>query len=300
MELYEALGLGALGAPGNAGGPAVIALVGGGGKTSSLFALGTSAAARGRSALLCTTTHIRDPRAEKQRKFDRVIADPRFAAAPDGLRGAGLAGACIKGQPGEVFVLGGGIIPPKDGETPLLASIDARWPAALAPFFDIVAVEADGSRGLPIKAPKSTEPVMPAGADIVIGCIGLECLGRPMNAVTVHRPELFGPLVGCGPSDIITVGHIIALARSPLGIFKDCPQRAARVLLLNKAELCAGSGKTAAGTGAAQAAARALADADVADLVLLASLRPDGLSVSPPLCEIIAAFGAANWKKYEL
>lgn len=316
MELFNALEL-KLCPGGN-----IIVLVGGGGKTSSLFALGSSAAARGGDALLCTTTHIRDPRAEPGRSFDRVAADGFFAAPPQGSDAAALAAARIdaipaaedqagsRGRRGRITVLGGGILPARDGDCPLLAPIDTAWPGLLAPRYSLCAVEADGSRGLPLKAPNCREPAMPERADIVIGLVGLECLGRPMDSRSVHRPELFGPLAGCASSENITIEHIIALARSPQGIFKNCPRGARRVLLLNKAELCGrdplmeGSACTAAdGTErrsagvssrtalsrAARAAAEALAAAAVADLVLLASLRPDGVRPAAPQDEVLLA-----------
>ena len=43
----------------------------------------------------------------------------------------------------------------------------------------IVLVEADGSKGLPIKAPNSNEPVVPEESNYILGVIGLDAIGLP-------------------------------------------------------------------------------------------------------------------------
>ena len=62
-------------------------------------------------------------------------------------------------------------------------------------------MEADGARGLPLKAHAPHEPVVPpcAGLTVLVaGCGGLE---RPIREA-VHRPELFCRLTGRSPEDI--------------------------------------------------------------------------------------------------
>jgi probable selenium-dependent hydroxylase accessory protein YqeC len=264
VELYEALGLGrALGHP-------LVAIVGGGGKTASLFALGASAAERGGRVLLATTTHICDPRLERGRRFDRVVVDSLFASPPAPLElEARLASAPapFPGAP-SVSVLGARLQEYSNGEVSRLCGVDPAWPRRLAPSFDLVAVEADGSRCLPIKAPASHEPALPEGADTVLGLIGLECLGRPMDGATVHRPELFAEATGCALGEVIGPEHLLALARSGLGLFKNCARGTRRVLVLNKADLV--------GSGEAAAAFDFLASRGAADLVLLAAIGKGG------------------------
>lgn len=276
MELLEALGIG--GAPGGT----VVALVGAGGKTASLFALGASIAARGGRALLATTTHIRDPRGESGRRFDRVVAEAAFASPPGpAARAAALSllGSPDSGELPPITVLGSGLLS-IPGEVELLASVDPAWPAFLAPSFDLVAVEADGSRSLPVKAPASHEPVMPAGASLVLGLVGLDCLGRPMGPDTVHRPELFGALADCAPGEAIGPRHLLALARSREGLFKSRPSGAARVLVLNKADLVS--------PRAAAEAFGFLSSNGAADLVILAALG----SPEAPSGEVLETSGA--------
>jgi xanthine dehydrogenase accessory factor len=84
---------------------------------------------------------------------------------------------------------------------------------------DVVLVEADGSRRMPLKYPAAHEPVIPANADEIVLCVGLSALGRPAREVC-HRLELaiealrlrpeFADL-DLGPDTIITPRHIEAL-----------------------------------------------------------------------------------------
>jgi probable selenium-dependent hydroxylase accessory protein YqeC len=260
VELYDALGLG------RAAGGRVVAIVGGGGKTASLFALGASVAERGGRALLATTTHICDPRLEKGRCFNRVIVDSFFASPPDPLKpeAQGAFASALFPEAPSISVLGGSLKECSNGELSRLCAIEPAWPLRLAPFFDLVAVEADGSRCLPVKAPAAHEPALPEGADIVLGLIGLDCLGKPMDSATVHRPELFAALTGCARGEAIRPEHLLALARSSEGLFKNCALGTRRVLVLNKADLI--------GAGEAAAVFDFLASRRAADMVLLAAI----------------------------
>lgn len=277
MDLYEALGL----AP--ALGGTVVAIVGGGGKTASLFALGAAVVERGGRALLATTTHIRDPRLEIGRRFDRVIVDSRFAAPPpsscDGVGGL-VSSLCFPEAP-SIAVLGGSLEEGSDGEVSRLCAVDPAWPLLLAPSFDLVAVEADGSRSLPVKAPASHEPALPEGPRLVLGLVGLDCLGKPMDEATVHRPELFASVTGCGKGERIRPEHLLALARSNSGLFKGCANGVRRALVLNKADLLE--------AGDAKAVFAFLASRRAADLVLLASLGGKGASANGQVLESSAS-----------
>ena len=53
---------------------------------------------------------------------------------------------------------------------------------------DLVLVEADGSRGLPLKFPGEQEPVIPDNADEILVVCGLNGLGKPAREVC-HRLE---------------------------------------------------------------------------------------------------------------
>jgi probable selenium-dependent hydroxylase accessory protein YqeC len=101
----------------------------------------------------------------------------------------------------------------------------------------IVLVEADGSRGLPIKAPGPSEPVMPPGADIVIGVIGLDSLGAPIDEEHVFRPEILAERVGLAAGSPIDAAAAGRLAAHPQGLFRGAPEGARKFVVLNKFDL---------------------------------------------------------------
>lgn len=229
----------------------VIAAVGGGGKTGTLFALAASLAEAGSDVILATTTHIRDPRHESGRRFDRVVVDGSLASPqpgkPDRSRPQPPSGSGFqyrnetrspdpgRNRTGTITVLASA---QEQGESgPRLIGIHPDRVVDLLGMGDVVLVEADGSRMLPVKAPAPHEPAMPPGADLVLGLIGLDCLGRLMDEATVHRPALFAGLTGCASGQSITAADLRALAAAPLGLFKDAPAGSVRLLVLNKADM---------------------------------------------------------------
>lgn len=211
--LLAALGIPGIGRPGGY----MAAVVGAGGKTSLLYAL--ARALEGRRVLLTTTTRMRDPRGEAGRPPCRVLVEADEPGAPivspDALS---LFLAAAREAPGK------------------LVGVRPERADALKASFDIAVVEADGARGLSIKAPSSAEPVVPALADAVAGVIGLDCLGAPLGPEIAHRPELLCPLAGCRFGEPLRPDHIARLAAAPEGLFKGAPPGARRVLVLNKAD----------------------------------------------------------------
>ncbi len=224
-------------------GPRIIAIVGAGGKTAALFSLAESLAAKGVSVALTTTTQIRDPRYETGRRFDRVVIDGSLMLDGTPIQGAIAGGTGPSAFAGDPFALGGITVVAGatiEGTTIVegakLQGIHPEKVRCLAGSFGAVLVEADGAKHLPVKAPAGHEPVVPEAASVVLGIIGLDCLGKPMDRRTVHRPELFGELVGCAEGQMIEVRHLASLARSERGLFKGCPPHAAKVLVFNKAD----------------------------------------------------------------
>jgi probable selenium-dependent hydroxylase accessory protein YqeC len=208
-----------------ASGAMVVAFVGAGGKTSALFALARSFASSGTRILVTTTTRILHPDAASAREgkgFGRVLMlpDPSSPASVELLRSGGPR-----------VVLGSG-----SDEDRKLFGIDPESVPALALLFDVVLVEADVARGLSIKAPSDSEPVIPSHCSAVVGLIGLDALGAAMEGRIVYKPELFGPLVSCAPGEAISLEHLVRLVSSPRGIFKGTPSGACRIVLLNKAD----------------------------------------------------------------
>ena len=154
--------------------PGVTALIGGGGKTTLLDALGKELSKKG-SVILCTTTHIYPP--------DHLpcLSEPTEAEVQAALTRAPLV--CVGGRTEN----GKFTAPP----IPM---------ARLAELARYVIVEADGARGRPLKAHAAHEPVIPAEANQTILVIGASGLGKPV-CEAVHRPELFCAALGISPED---------------------------------------------------------------------------------------------------
>lgn len=166
----------------------VTAVIGSGGKTSLLRALGEELAGR---VILCTTTHILP-----------------FGGVPlyTGARAEELAGLLA----GERLVCAG--VPGPEGKL----SAPALAMGALAGLADHVLVEADGSRRLPLKAHASHEPAIPPESGQVICVVGASGFGRRIEEA-VHRPEIFCRLTGAEPHWPVTPAlAALAVAREGL------------------------------------------------------------------------------------
>ena len=164
----------------------VTALIGSGGKTTMLYTLAEELQRRGR-VLCCTTTHIRPP------THLPVLTDPTAAQL---AQGAALPCLCA-GSSAVGGKLGPLAVP--------MEELAARW--------DYVLVEADGSRGLPLKAHAPHEPVIPDCAGQTVLVVGSGGLGRPVRE-SVHRPEIFCRLARCGDGDAADPARTAAVIRA--------------------------------------------------------------------------------------
>lgn len=176
MELWSLLGVR----------PGVTAVIGSGGKTTLLRALGKELAASHR-VLLCTTTKIYPfpgiPLAETAEDLERLATGYPLICAGGPVAGTGKLTA------------------PKQSL------------AELAERFDYVLVEADGSAGRPLKAHASHEPVIPSEANRTICVVGASGFGRPIREA-VHRPERYAALAGVSESAAATPETEAAVLRA--------------------------------------------------------------------------------------
>ena len=102
--------------------------------------------------------------------------------------------------------------------------------------FDFVLIEADGAKRMPIKAPKENEPVVIDFSDIVLGVVGLDSLGKAINEENTHRPAELIKIFNKDLGDIINENDIKNLVLSENGLFKNSPDFAKKILVLNKAD----------------------------------------------------------------
>lgn len=86
--------------------------------------------------------------------------------------------------------------------------------------YDVVLVEADGSRHHPLKVPAEHEPVIPENTDLVIGVAGNDAIGQTF-AEGCHRWELACEYFGVHPQERITRKHLKMILNSKHGQKKN-------------------------------------------------------------------------------
>ncbi|MBQ4610895.1 MAG: putative selenium-dependent hydroxylase accessory protein YqeC [Clostridia bacterium] len=155
--------------------PGVTALIGGGGKTSLMLALAGELKEKG-AVIICTTTRIYPPEGMP------VLSGASREEIAEAVREYGAV--CV----GEMY--GEKLGPPK---------VEVSELAHLA---DHVIVEADGAKGMPLKAHASHEPVIPEGARVIY-VIGADGIGKPVGEAA-HRPELYAERLGVDTYHIVT------------------------------------------------------------------------------------------------
>lgn len=187
-----------------------IALVGGGGKSTLLHALGSQV--RGSVVLTCTTKMGTD------QHFGRPVL---VAPVDDELVEAAAGGPVMvwSGIDGQKAI---GVDP---------ATCD-RWHELV----DHVIIEADGSRRRPFKAPADYEPVVPSTATMVISVIGADSLGRVI-ADQCHRPLRVAALVGCRADVRLEPWMAAAVILHERGAAKAVPAGAELAVAINKVDL---------------------------------------------------------------
>lgn len=195
--------------------PYMITLVGAGGKTSTLFWLAEWLLRRGRRVLIATSTQMFMPPPSIPCLLCR---DP--LALPEAVFQRPLLAVYARWLPASGKVQG------FDPQT--LAALCTRRGV------DVVLVEGDGSRGLPIKAPALHEPCIPSSSQCVIAVSGGQALGQSLGPERVHRWAEFSAITGASAGQRLTLDHLGTLLSHPQGMFKNVPPGARRIWLVNQ------------------------------------------------------------------
>lgn len=182
----------------------VISIVGAGGKTTLMYTLANYCAQKGRTVIVTTTTHIMRPRnypvAENKEELICLLRGNRIVAAGTDAPGNKLK---MSDQMG----------------------IDDYRKAA-----DVVLVEADGAKHFPCKVPTETEPVIPKESDIVLGVLGMDSAGAPLEEVC-FRKEKAMELLNVDARHRMTEEDLAAILISDRGTRKGVEDRAYYVIL---------------------------------------------------------------------
>jgi probable selenium-dependent hydroxylase accessory protein YqeC len=106
--------------------------------------------------------------------------------------------------------------------------------AQLQARYDIILLEADGSRGLPCKGWLANEPVVPHYCTHTVGLVTMAALGKNAGENTVHRLPEFFALTGVGEGRTITTAALEAMVCAPGGMFKNSAGK--RYVIVNQVE----------------------------------------------------------------
>ncbi len=202
----------------------VISLVGAGGKTSLMFKLAHELSMAGEPVLTTTTTKIFEPTPDQSTNLilggsvSRMLeqaqklleSHPHITAAAEKLPDQGK----LRGFVPEIV-------------QDIRDSHLFRW----------IIVEADGAAGRPLKAPADHEPVIPACTSLMVGMVGLNGVGQPLNDQWVFRPERFIQLTGLEQDSEISEAAIKSVLLHENGMFKNAPAQAVRLVFCNQADV---------------------------------------------------------------
>ncbi len=201
--------------------PLVIAFIGGGGKTALMGILAQEMINLGHKVLLTTTTKI-----YPYPDLPHIYIDDSADIIKRLKKHFTLNNIAVLGK--------------RPGFDHKITGIDKELIQVLYNSLDIsILVEADGSRGKPLKGFADYEPVLPACADLVLPVIGADALGKTADSSTVHRLEQFHRIVGTSGIKPLLIDETV-LAKTynymaHLGLIQS-PQ-AKIIFILNKYDL---------------------------------------------------------------
>jgi molybdenum cofactor cytidylyltransferase len=193
----------------------VVALVGAGGKTSTLIALGHELVEEGWRVLATTTMHM-EPEQTRLMPYTLTCdsAGQRFTRALEKHRFVFACGQRfwdqVAGAPPEWFGWA-------------LDSLDA----------DVLLVEADHANGLPLKAPQPYEPLIPPETSLVVPIASLAALGQPLDEEHVYNAEALTEHFGFYPGNPVMAPWIAQTLRDEELGLRGVPEGARVVGLLN-------------------------------------------------------------------
>jgi len=201
--------------------PAVVGVLGSGGKTSTIALLAAELASGGARVLVSTSTKVHP--------FPGIplVEDP--AALPDALA-----------SPGAVFL---GRRLEEDGKLAGPTPLDL---SALRKMADIILIEADGARGRPLKIHLPHDPLLPPGTGLALMLLGAKAVGRPAGEETVHRLVRAPERLGLRAGDLLRPETIAAMALSSDGYLGQLGGARLRILVNQADENPAGARDLAA------------------------------------------------------
>lgn len=239
----------------------IIAVVGAGGKKSTLHRLLEAHRALGTKRLLLTST-VQTAAVPTALNVPTIIINDHDTKA---------ALNEIKGRDGAWLIAGPSNKPER------LSGLSADLVASLhrEGEFALSLVKADGARMRMIKAPGPDEPALPDDVTTILPIVSARVFGRPLSEKLSHRPERLIDILQADWGTEITTAHVAKLLSSPKAALKNAGT-ASLVPIINMVD----SPKDLA--QAKEAATKALSMTERFDRVALVSMRSPS-----PLIEVV-------------
>jgi len=200
----------------------LLALVGGGGKSTLMLALTRELSQKGRRVLATTTTKVWYRQAVE---FGSVILTDEDGWRDRLHRTLETDGAAF---------LARRRLPTGKAEG---ISADLADLLFACEGVDHLLVEADGAARRPLKAPEPFEPVLPGKVTRVVAMAGLDALGKTLEGDLVFRMDRFQAVTGLGVGDLISAGPLVSLFTHAQGLFQGTPEGVRRTVFLNRLDL---------------------------------------------------------------
>ncbi len=198
--------------------PRVISLVGAGGKTSTMYDLAEELAGQGARVLITTSTHIAKPV-----QYEMAVTEKLEELDLEGLLRGKQRVILAAGKQDEAPGCEWKLTMPEDlGEEAVMEK--------LLSWFDVILIEADGSKRLPMKIPSETEPVLIPQTNLVIACMGLTAGNQPFGDAC-FRFATHGTWLKRDIHDQIRAADMASVLADERGSKKEVGKRHYRILL---------------------------------------------------------------------
>lgn len=197
---------------------AAVAVVGAGGKKTTLYALAD------RLDRAVVTASVRIP------IFDQHVARVAVTDSPVAQLAAATA---------DDFPLG--LVPERDREDRYFGYDATDVDDVVDAYDGPVLIKADGARMRDFKAPKDVEPQIPTKVDVVVPIVSAHAVGAPLDEEMVHRPERVAAVASdagleVSVGDEVTPELVASVLASEEGGLKGVPAAATVIPLINKVD----------------------------------------------------------------
>ncbi|HRF93554.1 MAG TPA: selenium cofactor biosynthesis protein YqeC [Aggregatilineales bacterium] len=250
----------------------VVAFIGAGGKTATLFRLGDELASMGWRVLATTTTTL---------SADKLALMPRAMSTHAGEYAISQA----LSETGFVFLYDA----IRQGEA---YGAKPSWIMRLmdAVDSDVMLIEADGANGMPLKAPYDHEPIFPPETSLVVPTVSLSAIGQPLDEDHVYNAAAITERYGFPVGGRIRAAWVAQILRDESLGLKGIPNKARVVAYLN------GTTTTQYGRGRARLIAKLALKSSRLSAVVMGNARATEpvYEIQRPLGAIVLAAGLSS------